>query len=283
MSPQYRTTDAEKKAEKEAGGSKMEIRLLEKTESTASFLLKGSTPAFANLIRRSMTEDVPVMAIEDVEFKENSSLLYDEIIAHRLGLTPLTTELKSYTLPGKCKCEGKGCARCTVKLTLKASEPGMVNAESLKSKDPEIRPAFPKTPIVKLIKGQELEFEAAAVLGQGKTHAKWCPGSFHYKYKPEVEIAKEPADAEATAKSCPQKVFETKNGKLAIIKDNMLKCHLCQACIEEGAVSVKGKDDEFIFYMESYGQLPCKEIAVKAAEMAEEKLTELEEALEKPK
>ncbi len=58
-----------------------------------------------------MTEEVPTMAIEDVEFRKNNSILYDEIIAHRLGLVPLKTDLKSYNLPEKCKCKGEGCAR----------------------------------------------------------------------------------------------------------------------------------------------------------------------------
>ena len=56
--------------------------------------MKDTTPSFANTLRRVVTEDVPTMAIEDVEFRKNNSILYDEIISHRLGLIPLTTDLK---------------------------------------------------------------------------------------------------------------------------------------------------------------------------------------------
>ena len=100
----------------------IEIRLLEqdKEKNKVSFVLMNSTPSFANVIRRAIIEEVPVMAIEDVEFRKNNSILYDEIIAHRLGLLPLTTDLKSYNLSSECKCKGKGCARCQLKLTLKA-------------------------------------------------------------------------------------------------------------------------------------------------------------------
>ena len=68
----------------------MEIRVLSnvKEEGKLSFIIKDSTPAFANTLRRIMIEEVPTMAIEEIEFRKNNSILYDEIIAHRLGLTP---------------------------------------------------------------------------------------------------------------------------------------------------------------------------------------------------
>ena len=102
----------------------MEIRVLEndKEQNKLSFILKDSNPIFANTLRRLMIDEVPAMAIEDVEFVKNNSILYDEIIAHRLGLVPLKTDLKSYNLPDKCKCEGKGCNRCQLKLVLKATK-----------------------------------------------------------------------------------------------------------------------------------------------------------------
>ena len=94
----------------------MEISLVDydKDKGKLSFIVKDTDPAFANALRRIMTEEVPVMAIEDIEIKDNSSILYDEMIAHRLGLIQLTTDLKSYTLASTCKCKGKGCARCKV-------------------------------------------------------------------------------------------------------------------------------------------------------------------------
>src|SRR3989339_2182422 len=124
------------------GVGMMEIELLStsKDKSTIRFLLKGTVPAFANLLRRVILEEVPVMAIEDVEFRKNSSILYDEMIAHRLGLLPLSTDLKSYNLPSECKCEGKGCARCQLKLTLKSKGLGMVYASEMHTRDAEIKP-----------------------------------------------------------------------------------------------------------------------------------------------
>ena len=56
-----------------------------------------------------MIDEVPTMAIEDVEFRKNNSILYDEMLAHRLGLVVLKTDLKSYDLLEECTCKGKGC------------------------------------------------------------------------------------------------------------------------------------------------------------------------------
>ena len=265
----------------------MEVILLEKDKKheKLSFMLKDSTAAYANTLRRTMMDEVPTMAIEDVEITKNSSVLYDELIAHRLGLLPLTTDLKSYNLPEKCKCKGEGCARCTVKLTLKANDVGVVYASEIKTRDSAIKPVFPKMPIAKLLKGQELELMATAVLGKGKVHAKWSPGLIYYQYKPIIEIKKQPSNPEKVAASCPVKVYDVKNGQLVINKDNAMKCFLCDACVDiaKDAVSVTPKTDEFIFRMESWGQLSCKEIAVNAIDILDEQLEEFSEKLKEIK
>ena len=70
----------------------MNVQLLDKQENSITFLFKGINPVIANTLRRLIINEVPVMAIEDVEFTKNSSALYDENIAHRLGLIPIKTK-----------------------------------------------------------------------------------------------------------------------------------------------------------------------------------------------
>lgn len=254
----------------------MEVRLLEnkKKENKLAFVLKNSNPAFANMLRRTIVEEVPTMAIEDVELKKNSSILYDEMIAHRLGLIPLSTDLSAYNLPEECKCNGEGCSRCTLKLVLKSKGPGIVFAEEMQSMDPKVKPVFPKTPIVKLMKGQSLEFEATAVLGKGKEHTKWTPGLAWYKYKPVVEVSNSVKDPKTVADSCPVDVFQVKNSKLQVNKDNLLKCHLCANCVETDpkAVKLNETDDEFVFYIESFGQLAPKKMVEEAIKIINSKV-----------
>lgn len=260
-----------------------ELQLLEKDKKSGKvvFMLKNSNAAFVNSLRRFMTESVPTIAIEDVEFTKNSSVLYEEIVAHRLGLVPLETDLQTYNLPSVCKCKGEGCARCSVKITLSAKGPCTVYAEDLKIKDPKVKPAQPKMPIVKLLKGQELEFEATAILGQGKQHTKWSPCIAWYKHKPIIEIdEKKCTNAEAVANSCPVSVYNEKDGKLTINKDNQLNCHLCNACVEtaeNNSVKVTKSEEEFVFYVEPWGQLTPSEILSSATDQFRALLKELDE------
>ena len=276
----------EKRGKKRKEGIKMEVRVLEnnKEEGKLSFVLKDADFTFANTVRRLVQEEVPTMAIEDVEFRKNSSIIYDEILAHRLGLVPLKTDLKSYNLPGKCKCKGKGCARCQLKMTLSPSKgTGTVYASEIKTKDSAIKPVYGKMPIVKLLKGQELELEATAMLGNGKDHAKWVPGLIYYKYRPAIDVGNV-KDPGAVVEACPLDIFEIKNNKLLVIKDRLLKCTLCEACTDvDENIKLNYTDKEFVFYMESWGQLTCKEIINESARIFDEKLDEFSDALKKAK
>lgn len=265
----------------------MEIKTIsnDKKIGRLTFMLKDANPVIANSLRRSIIAEVPTMAIEDVEIRKNSSILYDEIIAHRLGLIPLTTDLKTYNLREECKCEGKGCARCQVVFTLSAKGPGMVYASEIKTKDPKIKPVFPKMPIVKLLKGQELEFEAHAVLGIGRDHMKWAPALAFYRYFPTVEIVKQCEDPNRCVEVCPKKLFEVSGNKLKLKKDYELTCDLCAACADEcpDCIKLNESDKDFIFIIESWGQLPPKDILKKAVERSTEKFDAFEEALKQIK
>ena len=260
----------------------MEIRVLsnDKENGKLSFIVKDAIPAFANTLRRIMIDEVPTMAIEDVEFIKNNSILYDEIIAHRLGLIPLTTDLKSYNLPEKCKCNGEGCARCQVKITLKASKgSGMIYASELKSKDSAIKPAYPKMPIVELLKGQSLELEATASLGKGKVHVKWSPCLAYYKHKPIIEIGNVKNPEEVVEKTHGN-IFEIKNRKLEVIKDNLFKYDLAGVLEDVSNNEIKVKyDNDIIFYIESWGQLSCKEILNEAINILNETFDEFNEKI----
>ena len=264
----------------------MKINIInqDKKQNKISFMLEDTTPAFANLIRRIIIGTVPTIAIEDIEFKYNDSILYDEMIALRLGLIPLTTDLKTYNFPENCKCKGKGCARCSVVLSLKAKGPATVYASDLKSKDPKIKPVFPETPIVKLLKGQKLELIATAVLGKGRNHIKWGPGTAFYQYKPIIELKN--CTNEKIVEICPKQIFQLKNNKIVVNKDKIFDCHLCGACTDEckdGSIKVKGDKNNLIFNVESWGQLPVKEILTKASEIIDDNLNELSDKLKKAK
>jgi len=248
-----------------------------KKDGVSVFVVKGTTPAFVNAIRRTIIGRVPTMAIDVVEFQKNSSAMYDEVIAHRLGLLPLTTDLKSYKLRKECSCEGAGCARCTVKFTLKAKTEGYVYAEELKSSDPAIKPVYPKMPIVKLLKGQELEFEATAVLGFGSEHVKWAAAHAWHTHDATVKLNQKHADLAKELEKFPPQAL--KNGKLDA--DLIAEHNLFDVVdgINNDICKVEYVPDTFLLHVENFGQLKTKEILLTAFERLRLDVATLEESM----
>ncbi len=160
----------------------MKIKVTEQAKDKISFALEDADVAFANAMRRVMMVEVPTMAIEFVDFHENSSAMYDEVIAHRLGLIPLTFDPKMFNLPNECACEGKGCSQCQVYFVIEKAGPCVVYSVDMKSTEESVKPVDPGFPIVELLEGQNLKFDAIAQLGKGENHTKWQAAIAAYKY-----------------------------------------------------------------------------------------------------
>ncbi len=266
---------AEKKEAREEGESKMKIHVVKETDSEMVAVADGVTPSFMNALRRAAVYEVPTLAIEDVYFSKNSSALYDEIIANRLGLIPLKTDLKAYVLPAECTCGGKLCAKCSSKLTLNVKGPATVYAKDLKFKDPTIKPIYPATPIVKLLENQELKFEAVVVLGRGEEHIKWSPCHFYYQHYPAVNINHSEIKKPQEVADRYPKFLEVHAGRLALknLGEDEL-AEFCRMCSEE-AIEIKGEPNKFIFTLESWEQLPIRKILFEATKVMEKKLKEV--------
>jgi DNA-directed RNA polymerase subunit D len=153
------------------------IDVIESDPSHLRIRLKGIDRAYANAIRRIAISQVPTMAIDDVVILENSSVMFDELLAHRLGLIPLRTDLDRFNLPEDCDCKSTlGCPKCRVLLVLDAEASDKiktVTSGDLVSEDPETNAISDAIPIVKLAPGQKVKLEAYARLGKGSEHAKW--------------------------------------------------------------------------------------------------------------
>ncbi|MCW4046894.1 MAG: DNA-directed RNA polymerase subunit D [Candidatus Bathyarchaeota archaeon] len=267
----------------------MKIEVLEKNDTNLRVVVKEADVPLMNALRRMALAEVPSMAIDEVVMIENSSILQDEIIAHRLGLTPLKTDLNSYKLPEECECKSEfGCPLCRVTLTLDAdAKEGTrtVYSGELVSENPDIVPVSDKIPIIKLAKGQKLKLEAYARLGKGKDHAKWQPVSMcAYKYYPQIEVSTEDC-GDCGAKCvdiCPKKVLTMKENKVEVRE--LLACTLCMDCVEAcpkepKPIKVGWEKNAFIMNIESTGALPPERVLQEATKILDKQLTEFEEQL----
>ncbi|MDR0309945.1 MAG: DNA-directed RNA polymerase subunit D [Candidatus Methanoplasma sp.] len=277
----------------------MEIEIREMEATRGSFILKNSSPAMANALRRTMLVDIPKMAIDKVEFhlgpimaddKEYESVtpLFDEIVAHRLGMVPVPTDHELFTFQEECACGGEGCPSCTIMYSLNKIGPCTVlsgDMTPLGNQELAAKDAF--IPIVELTDGQAVLIYATAVMGTARKHVKWQAAfGVGYKYLPIVTIDESRAGDISTLRSievCPRGVFEIKSGKLKV--RDVLNCGMCRECevISRGAVKVDSNDISFYFKYETDGSLTAQQVLDTAlkilSKQSEDFFKNIEEAL----
>ncbi len=153
------------------------LEIISKDSKKMSVKLKGVPLQYANALRRICLNGVPVFAVDTVDIIENSSVLPDEGLAHRLGLIPLKTDLSRFNEPSKCDCHSEtGCSNCKVMLVIDSGESDITRtilSSDLSSEDDSIKPISDKIPIIQLAPGQKIKIECYARLGRGLEHAKW--------------------------------------------------------------------------------------------------------------
>ena len=221
--------------------------------------------SLANAIRRYV-DQIPILAIDEVEISKNDSPLYDETIAHRMGLIPLKMD----------KTTGE---KTVEEITLIAKKDGMVYSEEMKGK---IDPVYDKIPITVLKKGQELEILATARVGKGSKHSKFSPGLMFYRNLIKVKLDKD--CPKEVINACPKKVFGLENGKVSVIDED--KCDMCEACTDlcrkMGKNSIELTPTEnLVITVESFGQISEEDIFKKAIKILKEDLEEVSKKIAK--
>jgi DNA-directed RNA polymerase subunit D len=258
----------------------MEIDIKKKDENFLLFTIEGVDDAFINAIRRISTVEVPTMAIETVEILKNDAKIFDEALAHRLGLVPLTTDVDSMVLASECDCEEDNCSRCSVSLLLKEKGPKTVYSGDLKSQDPEVVPCNDTIPLLKLKEGEEVELIAIAQLGLGLEHAKWQPTTACvYKYYPKITIDTETCEAcGLCASECPRGVYEFDEKKDLVKVVDLENCSMCKTCVRgctTDSITVEGQEGKYIFRIETDGSLSPEEVLKRACDILSDKSNEV--------
>ncbi len=145
----------------------MELVLGKKHENRIEFNVSGIGTDLANTIRRYAMAKVPVLAIDKITIYDNNSSFWDEYIAHRIGLMPITTPKKT---PKSAE----------IVFSLDAEGPKTIYSGDLKSSDKGISIAKDNIPVVTLAEGQRLRLEGTAILSKASNHAKFQSGMVAY-------------------------------------------------------------------------------------------------------
>ncbi len=190
----------------------MKIEILEDNDKAFRFRLSGADHAAANALRRIAMNSVKTFAIDKVTIHENSTAMFDEYIAHRIGLVPILTPSKGYSDTDE------------ILFTLDKWGKGTIYSRDLVTSDKVVKVANGNIPIMKLDDEQKLRLEGKAVMGTGMGHAKFQPGIVTYEMKDE---------------------------------------------------------STYEFYVETFGQMPSKEIVNKALEVIKQELKDVEKGVKK--
>lgn len=250
----------------------MPLKIIELTDNFARFSISGITPSMANSLRRTLVNDIPKLAIEKVTFHHgqirdvegnvyDSSLpLFDEIVAHRLSLVPLVSDL-TMNFRDECSCKGKGCSLCTMTYSINKNGPATVMSGDIQPiGNPDLKPSDPDIPIVKLGKNQAIIVSAEAILGRAKDHAKWqVTSGVSYKYHREFIVKKAESEKwEEFRADCPNSVYRETSEEIVFSDDS--PCRKLSELFEIEGVKIVEDDTVFIFKFETDGSLKAIDV-----------------------
>ncbi len=223
-------------------------------------LISGETANFMNVLKRTIEEEVKTLAIDTVNIVSNSSVLWDEMLAHRLGLIPFNT-------PENIKEK-------EVRLYLDKNTKGFVYSGDLRSEKENVYPVYKDLPVAYLEEGQKIKLEAIATLGSGKDHVKYSPAYVYY-YRT-ADLVLEGDIDEETIKKLKKIGVEIKKNKIIIPKEKKYDRTFLDLVEQLGNGKIKlVPKEEFIFYIESYGQYSADKIPIYAIEELKRKLKDL--------
>lgn len=237
----------------------MKFEVLKENDKKIVLHVKGTNTAMLNAIRRTILNDLPAFAIEEVTFFENNSAMFNEYLAHRLGLIPLTFD-------DEVSKEAK------ITFSLDSQGPTTVYSKDLKSTDEKIKVAKEHVPVVKLVEGQNLRLEAVAIQGIPLTHAKFQSAFCTFNAFPVLKSKNKKAQEDAA------------NGKFKGIIDasgKILAPEKCEITNTPGdeAVWFEPKENEYTITVESFNGQKPKELLQRALDILEKKATDAEKKL----
>eukprot|EP00200_Dunaliella_tertiolecta_P003046 CAMPEP_0202357010 /NCGR_PEP_ID=MMETSP1126-20121109/11221_1 /ASSEMBLY_ACC=CAM_ASM_000457 /TAXON_ID=3047 /ORGANISM="Dunaliella tertiolecta, Strain CCMP1320" /LENGTH=360 /DNA_ID=CAMNT_0048949831 /DNA_START=77 /DNA_END=1159 /DNA_ORIENTATION=+ len=249
----------------EAFKSELQIEVNRLDDEVMEFDLIGVDPAIANSLRRILLAEVPTVAIEHVFMINNTSIMQDEVLSHRLGLVPLRIDPKLldfksaeeapsekntivFKLDIRCTRQGNRLINDKVTSNMLQWLPAgsqlpeetscrftqgqahLVPSQQEQRGKKFMAPVHEDILLAKLRPGQCIQLEAHAVKGIGKTHAKWSPvATAWYKLLPEVVLLTDDVPESVAQKlldAAPGLFVRKPDGKLAVTNARHHEKHL---------------------------------------------------------
>ncbi|KAG8221922.1 hypothetical protein J437_LFUL002481 [Ladona fulva] len=292
---------------------KVNIKRLEGNEM--EFDLIGVEPAIPNAFRRILLVELPSMAIEKVFIYNNTSVIQDEVLAHRLGLVPLKADprLFEYRQEGDEEGTEQDTLEFELKVTCANNKAAAKDSSALKDiyvnhkvfsdslkwvpignqgdvyTEDDVGPVHKDILLNCLRPGHKLDIKLHAVKGIGRDHAKFSPvATAYYRILPEITLTREvEGEAADRLQSCFTpgviKVSETKDGrKVAKVED--ARYDMCSRNVFKhkdliDAVKLDRVRDHFIFTVESVGALPPDVLFIEAVKVLKGKCARFLEEL----
>ena len=268
----------------------------------------GVGPAVSNAYRRIMIAEVPTMAIEHCFIYNNTSVIQDEMLAHRMGMIPIRANPTKFQWRDKKEGPESTRADLTIVFTLKTKCEKKPDADPDKSGRREdlytnyrvlsghlkwkpipgqekifvdkdtLRPVHKDILIAKLSGKQELDLRLHAVKGIGRDHAKFSPvATASYRLMPDIKL-KEKITGEAA-----ERLAECFSKGVIELQGPAKKAVVVNPRIDTGSRNVfryadlKDKveydliKDHFLFTVESTGCIPALDILLQSCDILESK------------
>ena len=238
--------------------------------------------SFVNSVRRALVSMVPCLAVHEVDFHmgslgtyveeetgdeneyESISAMFNEIIAHRIGMLPIPTDEKTLEAFGDAVDDDS--KQPDIMYSLHKQGPCTVYSGDLEPVNGDKSLNIPETnvPLVKLAEGQAILVYAKAKIGTAKRHAKWqCAVAPRFYQAPTLSVSSGKGGKKVIDTVGKDKF--TKKGKKQVIADPVL-AHEALKTLEKlwnddsakEAMEVTTNKEHFIFEFETNGAMKAK-------------------------
>ena len=269
----------DQKVEEEVGEYRMKVNVLQMEDYYAQIEFKDVNYSFVNSVRRSLVSMVPCLALHEIDFHmgslgsyvdeesgdereyESISAMFNEIVAHRIGMLPIPTDEKTIEAFGDSI--GDDSKQPDIMYSLHKQGPCTVYSGDLEPVSGDDSLVIPETnvPIVKLSEGQAILVYAKAKMGNAQKHTKWqCAVAPRFYQAPTITVSSGKG-SKAIFDIVDKKDFK-KKGKSHVI-DNPVKAHTALKKLEQlwndkeakESIEVSTKKDHFIFEFETNGAM----------------------------